>query len=159
MPLHATCFAFAGPALLCYSHSRTSVHVNHHMCTTTCSMDVNALQSLGRPAVLAVLDGVEGRVREAGGARGAGDRGWWRLREAALLALGGVREYFSFMCFQFLLMLLLYCRSSSKCRTNLNIVACFHPPLLTLILCNDNREIWRCCFFACCCWEPAAPVP
>ncbi|KAG1664011.1 hypothetical protein FOA52_010527 [Chlamydomonas sp. UWO 241] len=45
-------------------------------------------EAFGRDALIATLDAVERRMGEAAAARAAGQPDWWRLREAALLALG-----------------------------------------------------------------------
>ncbi len=49
-------------------------------------------QTFGREALLATLDAVERHAAEALAARSQGQAGWWRPREAAMLALGSCAE-------------------------------------------------------------------
>ncbi|GFR51646.1 hypothetical protein Agub_g14063, partial [Astrephomene gubernaculifera] len=48
----------------------------------------SVMQAFGCNAAGAVMDAVEARMREAAEQRAAGRVGWWKLREAALLAAG-----------------------------------------------------------------------
>ena len=54
-----------------------------------------APQAFGKEALLSALDAVERRLSEAAEAQQANPQGaaWWKLREAALLALGSVSQH------------------------------------------------------------------